>query len=93
MSSLLSLHALKALADPARSVVSQRFFKTGPGQYGEGDVFIGVTMPEIRGLVRTFREVSMEEIDALVVSAIHEARMLGLLLLVARFEREKRGGT
>jgi 3-methyladenine DNA glycosylase AlkD len=89
MPSLLSLRALKALANPMRAVVSQRFFKTGPGQYGEGDVFIGVTMPEIRGLVRTFREVSMEEIDALVVSAIHEARMLGLLLLVARFEREK----
>ena len=86
-----SLHVLKALADPDRARSSERFFKTGPGQYGEGDVFIGVTMPQIRRLVRECCDASLEEIDGLVASPIHEARMLGLLLLVARFEATNEG--
>lgn len=85
-----SLRALRSLEDPGRALSSQRFFKTARGQYGEGDVFIGVTMPQIRLLVHEFREASLGEIDALVASPIHEARMLGLLLLVAQFEAAKK---
>lgn len=89
MSHVSPLHVLKTLAHQERAKASQRFFKTGHGQYGEGDVFIGVTMPEVRRLVRLFRGVPFEEIDELVMSPIHEARMFGLLLLVTRFESVK----
>lgn len=90
MSSLMvAQKALKKLANPARARISQGFFKTGKGQYGEGDVFIGVTMPQIRRLVREFRELSLLDVQHLAKSRIHEERMLGLLILVAQFQSKK----
>lgn len=83
------LRALQSLAHPNRAKISQTFFKTGKGHYGEGDVFIGVTMPDIRRLVREFCDLSLASLDELVTSPIHEARMLGLLILVAQFQRTK----
>jgi 3-methyladenine DNA glycosylase AlkD len=74
--------ALKALANPAKAIILQRFFKTGPGQYGEGDVFIGVTVPQIRSLVKQFRSDSFEAIEKLMASKIHEERALGVFMLV-----------
>ncbi|MCB9643828.1 MAG: DNA alkylation repair protein [Myxococcales bacterium] len=65
----------------------QRFFKTGPGKYGEGDRFRGIKMPAIRQLVRRYKELSEEEIEDLLRSHYHEDRMLGVLLWVHRFER------
>mgnify|MGYP001573604876 CR=1 FL=1 len=93
MSHAFPLNALRSLAHQERAKASQRFFKTGRGQYGEGDVFIGVTMPEVRRLVREFRDVSLREVDELVASPVHEARMLGLLILVAQFESAKEYAT
>ena len=82
------MRALHAAADPSRVAVLQRFFRTGPGEYAAGDVFIGVTVPSIRLLVRQFREASLPDIDALLHSPVHEARLLALLLMV----RAYRGG-
>ncbi len=63
------------------------FFKTGPGEYGEGDRFLGVTMPEIRRLARELRGMEHAEILKLIRSPCHEARMLALLLWMDEFER------
>jgi len=81
------LKTLKVIASPEKAEVLSRFFKMGPGQYGEGDVFLGVTMPEIRKVAREFRELPFSEIETLLASPYHEARMAGLLVLVDRFER------
>ena len=77
--------ALRAEADSSRVAVLQRFFRTRPGEYAEGDQFIGVTVPAIRTLTRRFSNASLEEIDALLHSPIHEARLLALLLMVRAF--------
>ncbi len=64
-----------------------RFFKTGPGQYGEGDQFIGVTVPDTRRVVRTFKGISLGEVYQLLQSPVHEDRLAALLLLVELFQR------
>lgn len=80
--------ALAAAADPADAEFLQRFFKTGPGQYGEGDVFIGVRVPATRAVVRRFRGLDLDQIDVLLDSAVHEHRLAGALLLVAHYTKE-----
>jgi len=77
---------LKSLADPEKAAISQRFFKTGPGQYGEGDVFHGIRVPVLRKLSREYRVLPMESVDALLLSPIHEERLLALLILVLKFQ-------
>ena len=85
------LDALRAdlheLADPGRGEHSQRFFKTGPGEYSEGDKFLGLTVPEMRGLARKYRD--LDDADALVLlaSSWHEERLVALILLVNGYER------
>ena len=73
---------LKSLASPKVAQSSAWFFKTGPGQYGEGDVFIGVRVPTLRTLAREFQALSLLEIEALLHSQVHEERLLALLVLV-----------
>jgi len=78
---------LQALADPERAVNSQRYFKTGPGQYGEGDVFIGVTVPAGRKVARANSNLAQAEIEKLAASPIHEHRLCALHILVENFKR------
>ncbi len=86
--SLAALRAeLKELADPVRAVHSLRFFKTGPGQYGEGDKFLGLTVPIMRGLVRKYRDLDDASALDLLESSWHEERLVGLLLLVEGYDR------
>jgi len=80
--------ALAEVAEPARATELARFFKTGPGEYGEGDVFLGVRVPTIRGVVARFRGLPLDEIDALLDDAEHEHRAAGALLLVAGYSRD-----
>lgn len=87
MNSQEVLGVLEALGDPAIAAHSQRFFKTGPGEYGEGDRFLGIRIPVIRAQVRKYRDLSMGEALRLLVSTYHEARMFSLLLLVMRFNK------
>jgi 3-methyladenine DNA glycosylase AlkD len=77
---------LRAYARPSSVAVLQRFFKTGPGQYGEGDRFIGVKVPEIRAVCRECRGASLEVIQKLLRSPVHEERALALLILVDAFK-------
>lgn len=82
--------ALGAAADPADAVFLQRFFKTGPGQYGEGDVFIGVRVPATRAIAKRFSGLSFEELGELLRSEVHEHRLAALLVLVGQFARASR---
>jgi 3-methyladenine DNA glycosylase AlkD len=84
--------ALHAAADPASVPTLQGFFKTGPGQYGEGDEFIGVRVPQARTLCRQFRGTPLDQIEPLLQSRIHEERLLALLLLVDAFGRADEQG-
>jgi len=78
---------LRKKANPEKAKVLKGFYKTGPGQYAENDVFIGVVMPELRKLVKQFLHLSIKDIESLIHSPIHEERMLGLLLLVAKYKK------
>ena len=76
----VSIHALrndlKLLANKERALVSQRFFKTGKGEYGEGDTFLGITVPQLRKLSKGYKSLSIKEIDSLIKSSFHEERLL-----------------
>ena len=78
---------LREAANPEKATILQRFFKTGPGQYGAGDVFLGLTVPFLRQVVREFQTLSMDDTLALLASEIHEERMLALLIWVCQFEK------
>lgn len=79
--------ALRTRINPRKALILPRFFKTGPGQYGEGDRFLGVVVPDIRAVVGSHRNLSREGIAALLSSPFHEERMAALLYLVRRFAR------
>lgn len=75
-------NSLRQYASPERKRNVERFFKTGKGQYGEGDQFIGVTNPDIRKIAREYKDISLDEIESLLHSPIHEDRLCALILLV-----------
>lgn len=82
------ISALRQFASAEQAVIAQRFFKTGPGEYGEGDCFLGVPNPKVRLVVKeAWRQTSIDEAVSLVNSKWHEARLCGLLILVAKFEQ------
>lgn len=69
------------------AVFLQRFFKTGKGQYGEGDQFIGVRMPATRAVCKMFKDLPLAEVQKLLDSPVHEHRMAGLILLADRYPK------
>ncbi|HVL60456.1 MAG TPA: DNA alkylation repair protein [Microbacterium sp.] len=85
--------ALAELASPERAAGSARFFKTGPGEYGEGDEFIGVTVPATRTVVARFAALPQPEVERLLASGVHEHRLAGLLIMVRRFQVAGRART
>lgn len=82
--------ALREVATEARATSSRRFFKTGKGEYGEGDVFIGVSVPDQRKVARAHRGLPPTGIESLLASKIHEERLTALLILVDAFTRAKK---
>ena len=69
---------------------SQRFFKTGKGQYGEGDIFLGITTPEIKGMGRKYyKEISFKDLLYFIQSKYHDYRMFGLQCLVSKYQKAK----
>jgi 3-methyladenine DNA glycosylase AlkD len=78
---------LNKLADPKRAKALSWFFKTGPGQYGEGDKFIGITVPELRRVAKDFKELPFVELATLLRSSVHEHRFIALKILVLQYER------
>lgn len=79
--------AFRQLSDPQRAKHSQRFFRTGPGEYGEGDLFLGITVPLIRKTVKQCTALTTQENLELLHSPYHEERLLALLVLVAKFQQ------
>jgi 3-methyladenine DNA glycosylase AlkD len=78
---------LRSLANPAHAKTAQWFFKTGPGEYGEGDQFLGVRVPVLRELVREFATLDLKAVTTLLHSPWHEERLLAVLLLVRQYDR------
>lgn len=78
---------LRSYADPEKARILQRFFKTGKGEYAEGDRFIGVVVPHIRKVANQFENLDLSKVLTLLSSNIHEERLLALLILVRRYHR------
>ena len=80
---------LHRLANSRKATDLQRFFKTGPGDYAEGDIFLGIVAPKTRLIAKKYSDLSIVEIKKLTESKYHEIRFCGLLILVAQFEKAK----
>jgi 3-methyladenine DNA glycosylase AlkD len=78
---------LAKLASPAKAKVQRSFFKTGKGQYGAGDIFLGITVPELRATVKKYLHLTLTDIKKLLESKIHEHRAAGLMLLVEQYKK------
>ena len=81
------VRGLRAASNVEKKAVLQRFFKTGKGEYGEGDRFLGVTVPETRKLAKAHKEASYELIEALLESEWHECRLCALLILIEKYKK------
>ena len=81
---------LQDLADEEKAKIMMRFFKTGKGEYGEGDIFLGISVPNQRLIAKEFyQQVSLNDIKNLLNSNIHEYRLTALLMLVSKYEKSK----
>lgn len=77
---------LKNLGNLEKKAILQRFFKTGKGQYGEGDIFLGITVPQQRQLIKSYSNLTFADLADLLNSKIHEERLSALLLLVEQYK-------
>lgn len=88
---ILSLKNLKKdlarYSNKGKAIVLARFFKTGKGQYGEGDKFIGVVVPNAREIARKYTDISLSLVASLIKSEIHEERLVAILILVDKFKK------
>ena len=82
--------ALATFVNPEKRAFFPKFFKSGPGQYGEGDEFLGVTVPNVRTVAKQFAGLTEADIYELMNSSIHEHRLLGLIMLVAKWNKTQR---
>jgi 3-methyladenine DNA glycosylase AlkD len=78
--------ALREKANPEKAAFFPQFFKTGPGEYGEGDQFLGVTVPNVRLVAKQGRDLSFGELEVLLRSPWHEERLLALIIMVNQFK-------
>ena len=78
---------LDGSGDPGRAEHLQRFFRTGPGEYGEGDRFLGLRVPEVRAIARRHRELSLADLADVLASPWHEHRQAALFVLADRYRR------
>ena len=85
-----AIRELKKYEDKEKKVILQRFFKTGIGEYGEGDVFLGVTVPKTRSVAKQFKGLILKDIQELLLNKHHEVRLMGLLILVEKYEETKK---
>ena len=76
---------LRKTANPDKKQDLQRFFKTGPGQYGEGDIFLGVMVPQTRKVAKKYKDMNISQVKILLNSKIHEERLTAILILVQKY--------
>lgn len=89
MSARTIISALKAAGSPEKALHLSRFFKTGPGQYGEGDCFLGVVVPENRRISKACLDLPFDDLQEMLNSKWHEVRLSALIILVERFKRKR----
>jgi 3-methyladenine DNA glycosylase AlkD len=82
---------LQSLANPQKAKILQGFFKTCPGQYGEGDIFLGLTSEELKGVAKKYSGVDLSVLQELLNSKIHEERSCALVILVGQYQKPKKG--
>ena len=82
------LAELKADASAERAKANAWFFKTGPGEYGEGDKFWGLTVPQVRIVAKIYKDIPLDEILLLLRNEVHEVRLCAVLMLVARYPKD-----
>ncbi len=80
---------LNILADKQQALILQRFFKTGKGQYGEGDIFLGIRVPVARQVALKYKIATMTDVSKLLKSKFHEYRLVGLFILIKKYEDSK----
>jgi len=78
---------LRELGDTRKAQFLKRFFKTGPGEYGEGDIFLGIRVPQLRSLSRDYKALTAGEVLPLLRSLFHEERLFALLVFIREFSR------
>src|SRR5512136_1581735 len=83
---------LSQLSDPERAKNLSWFFKTGKGQYGEGDVFLGITVPEQRKVAKKYIDLSLNDLQELLNSEIHEHRFTALVILISKYRKAEESG-
>ena len=84
-----AINELKKKSNKSQAVLAQRFFKTAKGEYGYGDVFIGVRVPVIRQIARKYQLLPLSEIEKLTSSKLHEVRLCGLVIITMQYKRAK----
>ena len=89
MSATQVVKEIQALSNRGRAHDLQKFFQTAPGQYGEGDVFLGLKVPQVRTVAKEYKAISLAEIDVLVRSKFHEVRLCGLVILTLQYKAAK----
>jgi len=83
---------LKGIANPEKAKILAGFFKTGKGQYGEGDIFLGIMVPQQRRIAKKYSSLSLKDIRTLLSSKVHEHRVVALLILVSQFRKADQTG-
>jgi len=89
MLAIQAVRDLKQKSNKSQATLAQRFFKTAKGEYGYGDIFIGVRVPVIRQIARKYQLLSLSEIEKLTSSKLHEVRLCGLVIITMQFKRAK----
>lgn len=87
MTAAFVLSELLSMANPEKATFLQRFFKTGPGQYAEGDVFLGLVVPLTRSIAKANKQTPLSELQLLMESEYHEARLCALLIVMEQFKK------
>ncbi|MEK6982063.1 MAG: DNA alkylation repair protein [Candidatus Micrarchaeota archaeon] len=84
-----TLADIKSLENPEKAKVLQGFFKTKKGEYAEGDIFLGITVPQSRVIAKKYNELKIEQIQTLLSSKIHEHRLIALFILIEKYKKAK----